>query len=195
MSETEARISLSIPEGRLEIAGSEAFVDKQMERFGAVIERLLSTPVATSQRNTPAVANGETAGGGESPSPNSGGSSPNSGGSQPSLESFDHVFALADDHIQIITDIPGSSGSEKTCNAALLVLYGNSLRGVNDVPFDTIQEVCRSHGFLDTSNFSKYVKAAKESFVISGSGRRQSARLTVPGRKKAEQLARELNGA
>lgn len=90
-------------------------------------------------------------------------------------------------------DLPGKSTAEKMVSAALLLTYANFLQGVESTSLDAIRDVCKAHGCLDSSNFSKRLHAEKDAFIFGGTPRKQTVKLTVPGRRRAEQMARELN--
>lgn len=173
-----ARVSLSVHEGKLELEGSEAFVEKQLERLGDVINALLAGP---AKRQDPGKPIDQKASSDELPAG--------------SLDSYPNLFAVADDRIQILKTLPGSNKAEKTVSAALLYLLASELRGTKTVLFETIRETCKAHACLDETNFASTMKQQKAHFVCGGSGKKQTATLTVPGRKRAEALATELNTA
>ncbi len=167
-----ARVSLSIPDGRLEVEGSEAFVEKQLEELGDVIDALLER-------------------GARKPAQHPG---PRSPSDSTLAASYPNVFALGDDgQIQITKQIPGSTTSEKMVDAALLLLLARGQAG--GLPFDEIRAICKQHGCLDEKNFASTIKEEKNYFICSGSRKRQRASLTNPGRTKAMQLATALNAS
>lgn len=185
MQDSPTRFALSIPNGQFEVTGSEEFVDKQVERFESLIRTLLDRSQGEGSADG---SRGNGAIDGNPVPPNGRG-----GDAASALTSLENVFALADDKIQILKDLPGSGKAQKTVNAALLTTYANTLRGADEVSFDTIREMCEAHGCLDSGNFAKTISSEKELFIVGGSERKKTARLTVPGRRKAEQLARDLN--
>jgi hypothetical protein len=77
----------------------------------------------------------------------------------------------------------------------MLLTYADSLRGVEPTPASDIRDLCKDHTCFDSSNFAGTLKAQKELFLISGSGPAWSARLSVPGKVKAIELAKTLNNS
>jgi hypothetical protein len=108
------------------------------------------------------------------------------------LEHYDHLYAVADGKIQILKDIPGSNASEKMVAVGLLLAYGNLLNASEPTTFDDIRDVCKAHGCLDGTNLSKRLKEQRDAFVFSGTPKSQTLKLTVPGKKRAEQMADSL---
>jgi hypothetical protein len=185
MPDTCARFTFSATDGRLEVVGSEDFVSKHLEAFGDVLRTLLQRSEKPMHRGQD-MANSLDA-------PPAAVGSKSDVSSAGSLDNYQNLFAIADDKIQITKDIPGSSKPEKTINAALLCLFGNSLRGTDELGFDTIRDVCQAHSCLDSPNFARTLKAAKEYLICSGSSRKQIAKLSHPGKRQAEKMAKELN--
>lgn len=94
-------------------------------------------------------------------------------------DTFANVLAFNDGQVAGIANIPGKNSKEKTVNAALLYLLGKGNLGETKSSFREIRQVCKEHGFLDSSNFAQYLKSEKSRFIVSGSGRSQEVRLTV----------------
>ncbi len=175
-TKNRASVRLFVHEGRLEVEGSEAFVEAQLEKLGSVVTALLSVQPPAAKPRTPAAAGAPKA---HSPTP--------------AANAYANVFAVTDDKVQILKPIPGGNKAEKTVNAVMLHLLGSRSVGQDTILFEDLRDVCKSHGCLDTSNFSGTLKGAKEQLICGGSGKKQTAALTVPGRKKAEELATTLN--
>src|SRR5262245_45347288 len=110
-----ARVSLSVNEGRLELEGSESFVDKQLERLDDVIDALLAKAPKQKPKN-PTNDNGDT-----DPKDIVG---PD--------ESYPNLFAVADDRIQILKTLPGDNTAEKMINGVLLYLLASERLLSND---------------------------------------------------------------
>jgi len=89
--------------------------------------------------------------------------------------------------------MPGTGKADKTVSAALLLTFANTLTGTDTTTFDTVREVCEAHSCLDGPNFAKTLKAEKDAFLFGGTPKKQTLKLTVPGRRRAEQLAMTLN--
>ncbi|MEE8121879.1 MAG: hypothetical protein V3T55_10140, partial [Anaerolineales bacterium] len=85
------------------------------------------------------------------------------------------------------------SGAEKAVNAALVYLYAKNVKGQEEALFKEIRELCKDHGCLDSANFASNLKSEKRYFIIGGSGKKQTAKLTQPGKTKAAALVEELN--
>lgn len=183
-----ARITLSANEGKLEIVGSEEFVAKNIERFAPVITQMLSAPKASARGSTNGAAGGGAAGGAAT---NGNGAGAGDGDWQ---SKYENVFALNENKIQVLVDLPGNSTAEKTVSAALLLALGNTLRGQEDTAYEEIRDVCKAHGAFDSPHFSETIKAEKDAFIIAGAARspNKTLRLTVPGRRRAEALADSL---
>lgn len=175
----QAKVSVSLREGKIEISGSESFVKEQLDRFKDLIDGKLSAlPAAPLSFTAPAT-------------------SPDGVEIPPSTPTQDNtypnVIAIEEDEIKILKAIPGNNKAEKTVNVALLCLVGAGIKGDMTVPFSLIRAVCKHHSCLDSSNFSSTMKAEKGLFILSGSGKSQTAKLTHPGTTKAHELAAELN--
>lgn len=178
--EEKAKVSISLTKGELEIIGSENFVKEQLDRFKDLINMKLSAvPV------TPAISQSST-------------STPKSSEDKvqqlPSTREnpYPKVIALEEDQVRLLK-IFGKNKPEKTINVALLYLLAKSLTGDEIASFSEIRGVCENHACLDSSNFARTLKKDKQVFIIDGSGKSQTAKLTQPGLKKAKELAGKLN--
>lgn len=173
----EAKISIPFNRGSLEIEGSEAFVKEHLSYFKEVIDEALRE--ANEEITQPIKNNAQQLVTKIAPE-------------SMNIE-YENVLEIHDGKVHVISDIPGSSNKQKTVNASLLFLLGSKLAGIDEVGFDPVRDVCRNHGFLDSTNFSKYLKSEKSLFVISGTGKSQVVKLSQPGFRKAIELASELN--
>ncbi len=174
----QARVNVSLREGKIEISGSEAFVKEQLDRFQEVIDgKLSSLPAAAPPMDAmppqQKAVQGAQASADANPYPN--------------------VIALEDDGVKILKSIPGSKKADKMVNAALLYLVGLGLKGETSASCADIRELCKHHSCLDSPNFAKAMKGAKQYLILSGTGKNQTAKLTHPGQTKANELAAELN--
>lgn len=105
---------------------------------------------------------------------------------------FPNVFAASNGVIRVIASVPGTSQKEKTVN--LTYLYALATEILTDekrVSLDEIRQACKRHNCYNSSNFASYVKTAK--VIPHGSASSMEIELTHPGRKKARELAEEMN--
>lgn len=175
MNEVIAKVHISLTDGVLQIEGSETFVAEQLSKLEPHIVRAFDhNPSDKKGGNKKTDAKGST-----DPSIN--------------LAAFDHLFAEANGKIQLLKSPPGNNNAQKMVNTALLLSFANSLLGNTITPTDGVREICKAHACLDASNFAKRLKDEKELFLIEGTGRSKDIKLTVPGKKKAEELAKSLN--
>jgi hypothetical protein len=173
----DARISVSVREGTIEIEGSESFVIGQMARFESLIQKALEQagkrPAAGPSKDQK--------------------ESPSEGSKDSSVAEYANLYAVADGKVQITRDLPGTTKAEKSVNAALLLTHANTLLGTDTTSYDAIRNMCSTHGCLDGTNFAKTIRAEKELFIVSGPPKGRVIKLSVPGLKKADVLAARLN--
>ncbi|MES2306590.1 MAG: hypothetical protein V4558_13860 [Gemmatimonadota bacterium] len=174
MSDRLAKIRISLSEGVLEVEGGEDFVASQVASLQSVIRDAFVAPRAKPRTKEDSVGEASPSGGSD-------------------LSAFSAVFAEADNKVQILKDLPGGNKAGKTVSAALLLCFANNLSGRPTTQWGEIREVCSAHACLDSSNFSSALKGAKEHLLISGSGANKSVKLTVPGEKRAREIAQQLN--
>lgn len=175
MSDITAKVHISLIDGVFQIEGSESFVADQLSK--------LEPHIAHAFERKPSGNKGES----------TGPTNENNENTILGLTEFDHVFAKSNGKIQLLKSPPGSKNSQKTVSVALLLLFANLLVGNASIPSGDIREVCETHACLDSSNFASTLKNETELFLFEGTGRSKNVRLTVPGKKKAEELARSLN--
>lgn len=115
------------------------------------------------------------------------------GGQSPD-EAYENVFALHNDKLKVIADLPSSSKAETTRVASQALLYGEYLRGNESVSAESIKAVCLDHGCYDSKNFASHLKSLKSKVVMDPKpGGDYSVKLTAPGRKAAHELVSQLN--
>ena len=119
---------------------------------------------------------------------------PNIKGDQSPDETYENVFALHNDKLKVIADLPSSSKAETTRVASQALLYGEYLRGNESVSAESIKVVCLDHGCYDPKNFASHLKSLKSKVVMDPKpGGDYSVKLTAPGRKAAQELVSRLN--
>lgn len=175
MSQEQAKVHISLREGVLELQGSEDFVSSQLQFLEPLIRESFKVVPQSPPQST-----------GDAPLPANVLITGNAPGS---FSDYDTLFADADGKVQILKNIPGGNKAIKSVNAALLLAYANTLKGIDATPYSDVRDLCSSHACLDSGNFSKQIKAQKELFIVSGSGSAQTIKLTVPGKKKGKELA------
>lgn len=174
MPEEQAKVHVSLRDGVLEFAGSEEFVAQQVALFKDLIHEKMRSIVMVPEKpaNKPS--------GDQAPAGTIG------------IGQYPNVLAEHDDKVQILKNVPGSSTQEKAINTALLYLWAKDALGVSDVPYQEIRGACEHQACLDSGNFSAHMKSAKQWFLVSGSGKNQTVKLTIPGKAQAEVLLKSL---
>lgn len=178
MSTDNTKFTISLKDGILEFEGSEKFVTEQLKRFDGIINEMMSKPVKPLNLSP-------------KPQGDANFNSKNGVGD----EGLENVIQKIGEEIKIAVVIPGDNNVQKTKNAALLYLYGKKVYfGVDsEVDFNEISKVCKDHGCFDSKNFSKHMKSAKPSIVVTGKGKKQKASLTPSGEKEVKKLINEIN--
>ncbi|MFY0715286.1 hypothetical protein J1D01_16610 [Seonamhaeicola sp. NFXS20] len=179
MSETkEAKISISIIEGKFEISGSEEFVNKQIENFKEVITKTLEKPtnVVGSKMESQFPVKEKQIQQAEKQS-------------KVQDDSYSHIYVVDDEKIRIICDIPGKTAAEKTLNTALIYAFAKNNLGIEEANVGEIKTVCQNHGFLDKVNYSTHIKKGDPKLYLDkGSGKERAIKLVRPGIKKAKEI-------
>lgn len=182
MTDKQAKVQISLRDGVLELEGSEDFVSQQLQVLQPLIENAFKQVPARNIEVPPA-------------DPPASGSSATSSGTNThkGFEAYENLLAEADGKIQILKTLPGGNKAQKSVSAALLLAFGNHLMGNESTSFSDVRDLCKAHACLDSGNFASTMKGQKEWFLISGSGSGQTFKLTVPGRKKAAELADQMS--
>lgn len=173
---SEAKVNISMLEGKIEFSGSEGFVKEQLSLFKSIIETTLkSTPRQTVIQPTPATPQQKVA-----------------SEIQPATN-YLRVFDISGEKIKITAKIPGRNLAEKTVNISLLYLLAKSLKNEDAASTAELREACKEHAVLDSGNFMKYLKTKKQYFIINGGKKSKLVKLAFPGKERASELATELN--
>lgn len=107
---------------------------------------------------------------------------------------FENVYDEIDGELKIIAQMAGDNKATKTRNTALVLLYGNYLRGQQTTTADDIRAACVDQGCLDAGNFSSHLKGLKEKVAMNTkAGGGYDVKLTAPGRKAAQELVEKIN--
>jgi hypothetical protein len=105
------------------------------------------------------------------------------------LNKYSEVLAKNGGKLQILVDIPGNSQPIRMINIILIYLYWKlKTYSIEKISFGDLRAVCEMHGDLDAKHFAAYMKKYKKWFLIDGSGKSLSAKITIPGMKEAERL-------
>ncbi len=178
METKPARIRLSMHEGVLEIEGSEEFVSQQVESLKHLILKVQPlAPIHSATGTKKDTKAGE----------------PEAVSTGTIGRDYESIFSLDEGVVKIIKSIPGSNKAKQVANAAILYLFGKSLVDQQDASFKELRQLCRDHGCLDENNFSATLKGQKQYLVISGTGKSQKAKLTMPGKRQAQVLIQSLD--
>ena len=146
MSNSEAKLHLSLEDGVFEISGSELFVSQQIENFKEIILEALQN------RNGDPVDVVEPANGQKPPPADP---IPEGAKSEHGFDkkSFPRVLHIEDKDVKIIKKMPGANNAKKSVNTALAYLWGKRSVGVEgrrpQVPSATLLKRARADdGFL-----------------------------------------------
>jgi len=181
----EVKVRVSLRDGSIELEGPQEFVEKQMETFGDLIKASLEGyQQRVVDKRKPAA--GEAAEDDQQQDDDPAGAA--------MAGQYTNVHAVNDDEVQLLVEaLPGSSDKERTVNAALLMLLGYEGIGKTDLPSEVIADVCRHYSCYSEGNFGRYLGQEKRLFLIGGTRRKQTVKLTAPGKLKAKELAERLN--
>lgn len=175
-----AEVSIDASKGALTVRGDQAFVVETLEKYKFVFENVpKSQPLQA--KSAPHEETSDTSG--------------NAAKSSSALEAFPNVYDIDGDNISILISPPGNNLTAQARALILLYLYARYRTGTEPVPGDALKEQCKVHACLDPKNFSGHLKSQKSLVTVTGSNSSLTARLTVPGRKAAEELAQNLQNA
>jgi hypothetical protein len=190
MSESNAKIRISLKDGEFELSGSELFVSQQIESFRDLIVESLKNQkfelVDPKLKVLPAQDQSSM----EIPELSSASSSSTL---SKTVMSFQNVFHSDENGIKIIKKAPGANKQSKSVATALMYLWAVNSIKPTEVTFSEIRDLCQSQGCLDSANFASHMKSAKEHIIVEGKGKSQTCKITIPGKEKALQIIEELN--
>lgn len=190
MSNSEAKLHLSLEDGVFEISGSELFVSQQIENFKEIILEALQNRKGESLDDVAEPTNGQK--------PPPADPIPEGGKSEQGFDkkSFPRVLHIEDKDVKIIKKMPGTNNAKKSVNTALAYLWGKRSVGVEGISYQEIRDLCQQQGCLDSANFAAHMKNAREYIIIEGKkgSSAKTCKLTLPGVERAEELLEDLNG-
>ena len=181
----ETTFKISFTDKSLEISGSEEFVKQQLDDFKSLINASISRLItddstyADEENDLITYDNNELG--------------PALSGQF--LNFAEDVIVIDDDEVNVIANVEGSTVAARMIDFVLLYMLGNRKIGNEEIDFNELREACENYGEFDGPNFSRHMNSKKNKpyFIIKGSGRKQSAKLTRPGIKKAEELIEQLS--
>lgn len=172
MPEVEVQIDAS--RGAITVRGEQAFVTEVLDKYRSIFEiaqKRIAKPEVGA--DTPAVDSGGTAG-------------------HNALSTFSNVYDIEGDTVSILVSPPGKSMTAQAQALILLYLFARHKLNAEPVGAEQIKEQCKAHACFDSKNFSSHLKSQKTWITVTGANSSMTARLTVPGRKAAEDLATKL---
>ncbi len=181
----EYSFEIDASKGLVKATGDRPFVESVIEKYQELIKAAPNpTPALSGDRSVAQKVSPEE----QRPQPN---------GSIGSLDDYGSVFDVTDGKATIIADVPGSTQSAKAKNLALLYCFAKLKLGDEIVANEEVREVCKSHAVYDPTNFASQMKSQKKLVLANGSkgSPNFTLKLTVPGRKAAEELAREIEAS
>ena len=179
----DVKVRVSLRDGTIELEGPQEFVERQMESFSDVIK-------ASLEGHRPLVGRP----GKPAPDPGGGDDQQQDPAGGATGGPYANVHAIDGDKVQLIVEaLPGDSDNKKTINAALLMLLGYESIGKTELGSEVIAEVCKHYGCYSEGNFAKALRKENRLFLIGGTSRKQTVKLTMPGRVKAKEMAETLN--
>lgn len=181
----EYKIEIDASRGLVKAEGDKDFVISVIDRY----ETLMATKVQVAlPASTPhaTVMNGEA-------NNNDGVIASHQG----QLDQFGSVFDVTEDKVSVIADIPGNTQAAKAKNLCLLYLFAKLRLGTEIVQNDEVRDVCKEHAVYDSTNFASQMKSQKKLVIATGvkGSPNFTLKLTVPGKKAAEELATNLEAS
>lgn len=184
MENNQAKITISLTEGKFEISGSELFVTQQIENFKSLIEQTLTEVENNTTPSTKSSTKNESPKSSEIPKSKSEGSI---------ADLHPTIYAIDNEQINIICDIPGSTDSKKALNVALLFSYGQKSQGIGESSVEDIRAICKMHGCFDQTNFSSHIKNGNPKLYLDkGSGKSRTITITRPGENQVKDLIKSI---
>lgn len=172
MADVEVQIDAS--RGAITVRGEHSFVNDILEKYKFVFENAPKTSRTSAHS-------------GETTEP-----SKSSAASNGMLYDLDNVYDIEGDAVSILVAPLGGSLATQARAIILLYLYARYKVGTEPTSADLIKEQCKAHACFDPKNFASHLKSQKSYVTITGGNSSTTARLTVPGRKAALEMAQKL---
>jgi hypothetical protein len=173
----DAEVTIDASKGTLSVRGEQAFVSEILDKYKFIFEH---APKAQHQPTPSTLAASQ-------PAAATGGI----GTTADSLDAFSNVFDVNGDSVSVLVTPPGNTVAAQTRSLTLLYLFARLKMGDSVVSSEAVKEQLKAHACFDPKNFSTLMKSQKNLISATGKGV-LSLKLTVPGRKAAEELAQNL---
>ncbi len=178
MSNENTKVTISVDGNVFEFCGAEAFVQRQIDEFKEVIVHKVKDKQAVKPPKKTGVKTQEKL------------KVSNEMGEQP----YPNVIEFNDEEINILKNGEGGNAAKVT-NIAYIYLWAKAYKDgkCNEVPSQEIIGQCKTHGCFD-GNYASALKKIDRKYVgLKGAGKSITIRLTVPGKKKAEEIIKTLH--
>lgn len=173
---TTSKVMMQFGSAQLSAEGTDDFINSMFEKWSKMFEgpgALLAKPVA-QLHSTETISIGANAG--------------------QNVAGYENVFDELEGKLKIIAQMPGNNKADKARSTALVVLFGNLIRGQMTTSADEIREHCLDQGCYDSSNFASHLKGLKDKITMNTKpGGGYDVKLTAPGRKAAQAFVEKLN--
>ena len=171
-----SKVTMQFGAAQLSAEGTDQFINNMLDKWTGMLSgseaAALAKPVVT----------GSPDGGIASSNPSN------------SLAAYENVYDELDGKIKVIAHMPGNNKADKTRSTALVVMFGNHMKGQSTTSADEIREHCQDQGCLDSSNFASHLKGLKDKIAMNTkTGGGYDVKLTAPGRKAAQALVEKIN--
>ena len=173
----EAEVQIDASKGFLMVKGDQAFVAETLEKYKFVFESIPKVPAKPTADSASAD------------------SAKLKSNNPASLDNFSNVFDVEGEAVSILVTPPGNTMAAQARALILLFLYARHKMGLEPVTAELIKEQCKAHACFDPKNFAGHLKSQKSLVTVTGANSSMTARLTVPGRKAAEELAQKFQNA
>lgn len=167
-------IAINLSEKSFSINGSEAFIEKYLNELKTYINediKTLSKPIKTTDIIKPPATQ----------------TTPVAKANK-YIENGIYYIDEQTGEIKILKPVPGTTKAAKAKNVAMILLYAKNdeMTGSEIIPH------CEEQACYDMANFSAIFKKKDGCLIRKGSGANWSIKLTIPGRKAAEEILESM---